>query len=137
MNEKVIYKRDLDGVNWQEMKAILMSDDFDNGRTAEQLQRSFTNSRTTSIAIIDGHIVGTARAISDGVCNAYIVDVWTYTPFQHQGIARQMVDDLLSDLPGQHVYLFTDDIPEFYRKLGFAERGIGMERVVGTWLQQL
>lgn len=135
MDKNVIYKRDLFGVNWQEMKANLTTDDFDNGRTAEQLQRSFTNSRTTSIAIIDGRIVGTARALSDGVCNAYIVDVWTYTPFRHQGIARQMVDDLLSDLPGQHVYMFTDDIPEFYRKLGFVERGIGMECVVGSWLQ--
>ena len=135
MDEKVIYKRDLDGVDWQEMKAILTADDFDNGRTAEQLHISFANSRTTSIATIDGRIVGTARALSDGVCNAYIVDVWTYTPFRHQGIARQMVDDLLSDLPGQHVYLFTDDIPEFYRKLGFVERGIGMECVVGNWLQ--
>ena len=132
MDEKVIYKRDLDGVDWQEMKAILTADDFDNGRTAEQLHISFANSRTTSIATIDGRIVGTARALSDGVCNAYIVDVWTYTPFRHQGIARQMVDDLLSDLPGQHVYLFTDDIPEFYRKLGFVERGIGMECVVGN-----
>jgi ribosomal protein S18 acetylase RimI-like enzyme len=135
MDKKVIYKRDLDGVNWQEMKATLTADNFDNGRTAEQLQRSFANSHTTSIATIDGRIVGTARALSDGVCNAYIVDVWTYTPFRHQGIARQMVEDLFSDLPGQHVYLFTDDIPEFYRKLGFIERGIGMEYLVGSWLQ--
>ena len=135
MCKKVVYKQDLDGVNWQEMKAILMADNFDNGRTAEQLQRSFANSRTTSIATIDGRIVGTARALSDGVCNAYIVDVWTYTPFRQQGIARHMIDDLLSDLPGQHVYLFTDDFPEFYRKLGFVERGIGMEHLVRTWLQ--
>jgi len=135
MDKKVIYKRDLDGVNWQEMKAILTADNFDNGRTAEQLHRSFANSHTTSIATIDDRIVGTARALSDGVCNAYIVDVWTYTPFRQQGIARRMIDDLFSDLPGQHVYLFTDDIPEFYRKLGFVERGIGMEYLVGSWLQ--
>ncbi|NCF68495.1 MAG: hypothetical protein GWP61_21250 [Chloroflexi bacterium] len=42
--------------------------------------------------------------------------------------------DLLHQLPGQHVYLFTDDLPDFYYKIGFKERGTGMERVVGRWL---
>ena len=135
MNKNVIYKRDLKEVDWQEMKNVLVEDNFDNGRTADQLQISFANSYSTSIATSDGRIIGTARALSDGVCNAYIVDVWTYTPFRGQGIGRQMIDDLFSDLAGQHVYLFTDDIPEFYRKLGFVERGIGMEKVVGRWLQ--
>ena len=111
-----------------------MFDDFDNGRTPEQLQKSFANSCATSIAYADGRIIGTARVLSDGVCNAYIVDVWTYTPYRHQGIARRMIEDLLEHLPGQHVYLFTDDIPDFYYNLGFKERGIGMERVVGRWL---
>jgi len=135
MNKDVSYKKDLVGVDWQEMKSILAADDFDNGRTVEQLHRSFANSYSAIVAMIDGRIIGTARALSDGVCNAYIVDVWTYTPYRRRGIARQMIDQLVADLPGQHVYLFTDDIPEFYRKLGFVERGIGMERVSGTWLQ--
>jgi len=135
MKKDYFYKRDLEGVDWREMKAILIKDDFDNGRSPEQLQRSFTNSYSTSIAYASGRIIGTARALSDGVCNAYIVDVWTYTPFRHQGIGRQMIEDLFADLSGQHVYLFTDDIPEFYRKLGFVERGIGMEYLFGRWLQ--
>jgi len=133
VNEKVIYKHDLAGVDWQEMKTILIEDDFDNGRTPEQLQISFSNSYATCIAYTDGRLAGTARELSDGVCNAYIVDVWTYTPYRQQGIARRMIQDLLDKLPGQHVYLFTD-IPEFYYKIGFKERGIGMERVVGRWL---
>ena len=36
----VTYRRDLEGVDWDEMKAILVADDFDNGRTPEQLQRA-------------------------------------------------------------------------------------------------
>ena len=135
MKKKVRYKRDLEGVDWQVMKSSLVEDDFDNGRTAEQLQRSFANSYTTSIAYVEDRIIGTARALSDGVCNAYIIDVWTYTPFRHQGIGRHMIEDLFSDLAGQHVYLFTDDVPGFYCKLGFVERGIGMEFLVGRWLQ--
>jgi predicted GNAT family acetyltransferase len=130
----VIYKRDLEGVDWAEMKAAVKADDFDNGRSPEQLRDSFANSYATCIAYADGHIIGTARVLSDGVCNAYIVDVWTDSAYRRQGIASKMMEDLMAELPGQHVYLFTDDAIEFYEKLGFEEQGVGLGRVVGTWL---
>jgi predicted GNAT family acetyltransferase len=133
-NDAVVYKRDLDGVDWNEMKATLQADDFDNGRTPEQLKLSFEHSYATSIAYIDERIVGTARVLSDGVCNAYIVDVWTLSAYRNQGIARTMMQQLLSKLQGQHVYLFTDDAVDFYRKIGFVERPVGLEIVVGRWL---
>ncbi len=41
---------------------------------------------------------------------------------------------LLNKLKGQHIYLFTDDTPEFYRRIGFTEQPIGMGQVVGKWL---
>lgn len=132
--DAVVYKRDVDGVDWDEMKATLRADDFDNGRTPGQLKLSFERSDATSIAYIDGRIVGTARVLSDGVCNAYIVDVWTLTAYRNQGIARTMMQQLLDELQGQHVYLFTDDAVEFYKKLGFVERPVGLEIVVGRWL---
>lgn len=128
------FRRDLVGVDWDALKATLHADAFDNGRTPEQLRRSFENSYATSLAWVDGGVVGTARVLSDGVCNAYIVDVWTYSPYRRQGVARAMLEQLLAVLPGQHVYLFTDDVPAFYRKVGFSERPFGMERVVGRWL---
>jgi hypothetical protein len=40
----------------------------------------------------------------------------------------------LNQLKGQHVYLFTDDVVDFYKKLGFVEQPVGMSQVVGTWL---
>jgi hypothetical protein len=46
-----------------------------------------------------------------------------------------MMEELLAELPGQHVYLFTEeDTVEFYHALGFKEQGIGLARVVGQWL---
>ena len=128
------YKQTLEDVDWKAMKTILQADDFDNGRTPDQLARSFANSAGTCIAYADGQIIGTARVLSDGVCNAYLVDVWTLTGYRNQGIARTMLDLLLRDLQGQHVYLFTDDTVEFYQRVGFRQRGIGMEQVVGQWL---
>ncbi|GET40393.1 hypothetical protein [Microseira wollei] len=31
-------------------------------------------------------------------------------------------------------YLFTDDAPEFYKKIGFTEQPVGMAQVIGKWL---
>lgn len=132
--EPITYKLDLIGVDWAEMKRLVAEDNFDNGRSPEQLQRSFENSAVTCIAYASERMVGTVRALADGVCNAYIVDVWTYTPYRRRGIARTMIEHVCEQLPGQHVYLFTDDAVPFYQKLGFESQGVGMGKVIGEWL---
>src|SRR4030042_335441 len=131
----IMYTSDLSLVDWRMLKARLVDDNFDNGRTPEQLQRCFENSFASCFALYEQQVIGKVRALSDGVCNAYIVDVWSYSPFRRQGIARRMMEQVLQRLPRQHVYLFTDDAQEFYRKLGFQEQGIGMSLVVGKWLR--
>lgn len=128
------YQQDLTGVDWADMKAVLLADDFDNGRTPAQYALSFANSAQVCLAYAGDQLVGTARALSDGVCNAYIVDVWTHSAYRRQGIATHMMQLILATLPGQHVYLFTDDAIEFYHQLGFLEQGVGLALVVGRWL---
>ena len=132
---EITYRTDLGDVDWARMKSLLTEDNFDNGRTPEQLRESFGNSRVAVVAYDGGEIVGTARALSDGVCNAYVVDVWTRAPYRKRGIARAMLATLEAHLKGQHVYLFTDDAADFYHKLGFKEQPTGMSKVVGMWLR--
>ncbi|BAY45126.1 GCN5-related N-acetyltransferase [Scytonema sp. HK-05] len=128
------YKRDLKNVNWEEMKTTLSQDKFDNGRSPEQLRASFTNSYATCIAYAENRIIGTARVLSDGICNAYVVDVWTFTPYRRQGVASTMMRMLLDELQGQHICLFTDTALNFYKKLGFTKGETCMEKVIGKWL---
>jgi GNAT superfamily N-acetyltransferase len=129
------YQLDCEGIDWAAMKAAVKADDFDNGRTPAQLESSFRNSRVVAIAYADERIIGTARALSDGVCNAYVVDVWTDTAFRRQGVARMMMQLLLEQLPGQHVFLWTDDAEAFYKRIGFEEcHCVGLQTVVGEWL---
>lgn len=135
MSVEVIYKSDLQDVDWQQMKLTLIADQFDNGRSPAQLLESFKNSFAAVIAYSGNEIIGTARVLSDGVCNAYLVDVWTLKKFRRKGIATRMVELLLDRLQGQHVYLFTDEAVEFYKTLGFESQSIGMGKVVGKWLQ--
>ncbi len=131
---EITYVTDLASIDWMEMKMTLAEDHFDNGRTSEQLRISFERSYAAVIAYVGGRIIGTVRALSDGVCNAYVVDVWTLTEYRGRGVARTMMGILEQKLKGQHVYLFTDDAMGLYRKLGYKEDGIGMGKVVGRWL---
>ncbi len=95
------------------------------------------NTDIVVLAFADGGVVGTVRVLTDGVCNAYIVDVWTYKPYRGQGIARQMMALAETQLAGQHVYLFTDAAVGMYEKLGYAPQDLGMGKVVGRWLKNM
>jgi ribosomal protein S18 acetylase RimI-like enzyme len=130
----VVVDDSLDGVDWAQAKADLVADDFDNGRTAAALRRSFEQSQHVAIARDGDRVVGMARLLSDGVCNAYLVDVWTMSSYRRQGVASAMIRVLLEKVPGQHVGLQTDDAQAFYGSLGFRAQPEFWSTVVGTWL---
>jgi ribosomal protein S18 acetylase RimI-like enzyme len=124
----------LDGIDWTRAKADLAADDFDNGRSAQALRASFDRSQHVAFARDGDRVVGMARLLSDGVCNAYLLDVWTQSAYRRQGIATRMVALLMSRVPGQHIGLQTDDGAAFYATLGFAPQPEFLSAVVGSWL---
>ena len=124
----------LDGVDWERAKADLVADDFDNGRSAEALRRSFEQSQHVAIAREGDRVVGMARLLSDGVCNAYLVDVWTASSHRRQGIAAGMLRLLIEAVPGQHVGLQTDSAQGLYASVGFRPQPEFWSLVSGRWL---
>ena len=124
----------LDNIDWVRAKADLAEDDFDNGRTPDALRRCFERSQHVVFARDGDHVVGMARMLSDGVCNAYLLDVWTLHSYRRQGVATSMIRHLMAQVPGQHIGLQTDDAQAFYRSLGFQPQPEFMSVVVGTWL---
>ncbi|HKY25177.1 MAG TPA: GNAT family N-acetyltransferase [Gaiella sp.] len=124
----------LEGIDWAEAKADLAADAFDNGRSPDALRRSFEQSRHVAFARDGRRVVGMARLLSDGVSNAYLVDVWTASAYRRRGIASAMVRRLLDEVPGQHVGLQTDDAQAFYASLGFGAQPEFLSLVVGSWL---
>src|SRR5688572_22069672 len=128
----------LEGIDWTAAKADLAADDFDNGRSPDALRLSFERSQHVAIARdgdSDGdRVVGLARLLSDGVCNAYVVDVWTASSHRRQGIASRMMRRLIDAVPGQHVGLQTDDAQALYESLGFRPQPEFWSLVSGTWL---
>ena len=124
----------LDGIDWQAVRADPIADDFDNGRSPDALRRSFERSQHVAVARDGNHVVGTARLLSDGVCNAYLVDVWTHSSYRRQGIATAMLRLLLDAVPGQHVGLQTDDAQALYESIGFRPQPEFWSLVSGRWL---
>ncbi len=130
----VTFDTTLEGIDWERAKADLAADRFDNGRTADALRRSFEQSQHVAFAR-DGHrVVGMARMLSDGVCNAYVVDVWTQSAYRRQGIASTLMRMLADAVPGQHIGLQTDDQQAFYAALGYEPQPEFWSIVSGRWL---
>jgi ribosomal protein S18 acetylase RimI-like enzyme len=131
----ITYRSDLKGVDWKALKQDLIADDFHNGRTTAQLRLSFENSAVVAMGYDGDQCIANGRLLSDGVGNAYIVDVWTHSAYRRQGIGRSIIQMLIAAVPGQHVYLQTDDAVGFYEKLGFVEQPKGMRLIAGEYLQ--
>jgi GNAT superfamily N-acetyltransferase len=124
----------LDGIDWAQAKADLAADDFDNGRSPRALRASFEQSQHAAVARDGDRVVGMARLLSDGVCNAYLLDVWTMSAYRRQGIGAAMVRRLMERVPGQHIGLQTDDAEPFYASLGYRHQPVFMSAIAGTWL---
>ncbi len=124
----------LDGIDWIRITADLGDDDFDNGRSADALRRSFERSQHVALARDGNRVVGTARLLSDDVSNAYLLDVWTASSHRRQGIGSAMVADLVARVPGQHIGLQTDDAGPFYARLGFRAQPEFLSIIAGRWL---
>jgi len=124
----------LHDIDWTAAKADLAADAFDNGRSPEALRRSFEGSQHVVFARDGDQVVGMARLLSDGVCNAYLLDVWTRSSHRRRGIASAMIGHLIGQVPGQHIGLQTDDAEALYRSLGFRPQPEFLSLVVGRWL---
>jgi GNAT superfamily N-acetyltransferase len=131
----IVFSSELAGVDWPALRQALMADDFHNGRSPDQYRRSHENSHAVVFGRHEGQFVANGRILSDGVCNAYLVDIWTATSHRRKGVGREVVTRLLATVPGQHVGLFTDEAALFYQSLGFRPQAGGMSTVVGSWLE--
>lgn len=125
-----------DEINWTELHQSLIRDGLDNGRSAQQLQQCFENSTVSQFAQLNQKTIAMSRALSDGVCNAYIVDVWVAREFRKHAIGKTLVTALSQRLQGQHIYLYTERAHGFYEKMGFTRYGTGYAKIVGQWLNK-
>lgn len=114
---KLTFSRD--DVDWAALAAVYARAPLAD-RSPAETERAFRNSYICCFARVDGRLVGAARATSDGVFYATILDVAVDPGYQGAGIGRKIMEALLERLPFQKVFLTTVPGKEgFYGKLGF------------------
>lgn len=95
----------------------------------ERFRKMIENADRTVVAVEDGLIVGFARALCDDVSNGYIGTVVVAPDKRGRGIGREMVAHLMGDDPDMTWVLRAGHgSGEFWKKMGFTESSVAMER---------
>lgn len=137
----ITYKLNKDQINWQEVADVLDRSQLSH-LPADQQEIVFRNSYAVVFVYDDARIVGVARALSDGVCQAAIYNVALDEEYQGHGIGRRMIELLLEQLKGQNVILYTHpQTVAMYEKFGFRRNKTAlcyfdMEKEHLDWMEQ-
>jgi ribosomal protein S18 acetylase RimI-like enzyme len=67
----------------------------------------FENSFAVVFLIANGRVVGTGRAISDGICQAAIYNIAVKDEYRGNGLGKIILDQLLEQVRGCNVILYT------------------------------
>lgn len=115
----ITYKINKDDVNWQEVSEVLKRSGLSDHPAWKQ-EIIFKNSYAVVFVYDEEKIVGVARALSDGVCQAAIYNVALEDEYQGHGIGRSLIEKLLEQIKGQNVILYTHPrTVNLYEKFGF------------------
>lgn len=100
-----------------------------NPPSSAKLLQILNNAHAISLAWSENKIVGFIYAISDGVLSAYIPLLEVVPGFQGQGIGRQLVEDILTQLDQLYMIDLVCDpeLERFYKPHGFVKLA-GMAR---------
>lgn len=69
-----------------------------NKHTIEMINQVFTVSTHVAISFKEDRLIGFGRALSDGVFNGAIYDLVVHTDEQGNGVAKEIINSLLTQL---------------------------------------
>ncbi len=96
-------------------------------RTRSDVEAAIRGSWRVVGAYSGGTQVGFARAVSDGVTNAYLADVFVVDSARGTGLGKEIVREIVDNGPGAGLrwMLHTADAHGLYRQFGFGEHTKG------------
>ncbi|HAG82926.1 MAG TPA: GNAT family N-acetyltransferase [Cyanobacteria bacterium UBA11162] len=106
----------------QLQKLFCLSAFWAQDRKIEDLQVAIANSEPVITVWDNQHLIGFARATSDGIYRATIWDVVIHPDYQGAGLGRKLVETVLSHprmSRVERIYLMTTHQQRFYERIGF------------------
>lgn len=119
-----------EGINFQEVRDLLACyglSHFD----VETQKKAFENSYAVVFLIENHKVIGVGRAISDGICQAALYNIALDKEHCGLGLGKVIVDELLKQVKGCHVILYTH--PKrigLYEHWGFSRMKTGYARYI-------
>jgi predicted N-acetyltransferase YhbS len=96
---------------------------------AEEFRRLISKSQCALVAVEDGSVVGSVRALTDDMSNGYLTLLIVAKGHRGKGIGRALVNAVVGDNRSMTWVLRADpEASSFYEKVGFARSQIAMER---------
>ena len=110
---------DLD-VAWEFLSSVAY---WNRWRTRDEVERQWRGAWRV-VGAYDrpgGAMVGGARAISDGVSDAYLADMFVLSDHRRRGLSKQLLDAMIDNGPGRDFrwMLVTSDAHGLYARYGF------------------
>lgn len=120
-------KHSQDGVDWNALSELYRRAPLGD-KSAEDLERAFSNSMFKCFTWSSGKIIGAGRALADGVDCSYICDIAILPEFQGKGIGGRIVSSLVNASKGhKKIILYSaPDKESFYKKYGFKRMSTAM-----------
>lgn len=115
------YETTMTDIDWKQAAEIFRLAPLGE-REPDKVARAFQNSHAYVFAYDNESLIGLCRAICDGVYQAAIYDIVLLPEYHGQGIGKEMVQLLCTQLPVPNIILYAVPGREgFYRKLGFSK----------------
>ena len=95
-----------EGINFSEVCDILAYHGLSNFDVETQ-KRVFNNSYAVVFVIENNKVIGVGRAISDGICQAALYNIALDKEHCGMGLGKIIVDELLKQVKGCNVILYT------------------------------
>ena len=114
------WKETLEDVNWEELSALYQAAPLGN-KSPEWLRTAFSNSMYRCFAYDGAQLIGSGRALADGVDCSYLCDVAILPSHQGKGVGSEIITRLITRSKG-HRKIILYSVPgkeAFYQKLGF------------------